>query len=289
MTRRAAALGVLADLAFGEAALRPHPVALFGSAMQRVESALWRDSRAPGVVHAAIGAGIGLAAGALTGSTAIAAYVATAPKGLHDAARAIHAELDRGDLEGARAALPSLVGRDPSQLDEKGIARAVVESVAENTVDGVIAPLCFAAVGGAPGAFLYRAINTMDSMVGHRGERYGRYGWAAAKIDDVANFVPARVTALLVAAVRPAQAGAVVDAVLHQAGAHPSPNAGVVEAAFAAALGIRLGGPLDYASGHEVRPTLGIGPVATPDDIPRAIALSRDVTLAAASVLLVSL
>ena len=160
----------------------------------------------------------------------------------------------------------------------------MVESVAENTVDAVVAPACWAAVGGAAGAGFYRAVNTLDAMVGHRNERYRRFGWAAARLDDVANWIPARLTGLLVAAVRPARAREVLDALVHPP-AHPSPNAGVAEAAFAAALGLRLGGDTVYAGRVDPRPTFGTGRPPEPADIDAAVRLSRDVTLALAALL----
>jgi adenosylcobinamide-phosphate synthase len=152
--------------------------------------------------------------------------------------------------------------------------------VAENTVDAVVAPLFWSAVAGSPGVLVYRALNTLDAMVGHRSPRYERFGWASARGDDVANWVPARVTALLVGMVRPRRAGAVWAAVRHQAPDHPSPNAGVAEAAFAAALGIRLGGTNVYGARIEHRPVLGWGGPPRPSDIPEARRLSRDVALA---------
>jgi adenosylcobinamide-phosphate synthase len=219
-------------------------------------------------------------------STTLATYLAVAGRGLRDAAADVAAPLEAGDVEAARRRLPSLVGRDVSGLDAKEVARAVVESLAENTVDAVVAPALWAAAAGAPGALGYRAVNTLDAMVGHRSTRYARYGWASARLDDVANWVPARVTAVLVAVVRPRRAGAVWMAVRSQARAHPSPNAGVAEAAFAAALGLRLGGPNRYGDRVELRPSLGVGRPAEPGDIAPAAALSRDVTLALAAVLL---
>ncbi|HXW77909.1 MAG TPA: CobD/CbiB family cobalamin biosynthesis protein, partial [Acidimicrobiales bacterium] len=193
--------------------------------------------------------------------------------------------LAEGDEKRARELLPALVGRDPTGLDVAEIARAVVESVAENTVDAVVAPALWAAVAGAPGAFGYRAVNTMDAMVGHRSPRYLNYGWASARLDDLANWVPARCTAALVALVRPGSAREIRRAVAMQAPAHPSPNAGVAEAAFAVALGIRLGGANRYGEQTEVRPQLGWGRGAQPDDIAQAVRLSRDVGTALAAVL----
>jgi len=281
----ATAIGVAADLLLGEPPLEPHPVALFGRAMRGVERVLYRDSRLAGVAHASAGVALGAIAGELVGSTAIAAYIVSAGRGLADAALAVAGALDCGDLVAARDLLPTLVGRDPTNLDEKEMARAVVESVAENTVDAVIAPAFWSAVGGARGGGAYRAINTLDSMVGHKSDRYLSYGWASARLDDVAAFAPARLTALLVAAVRPSAAAAVARTVARDAAAHPSPNAGVAEAAFAAALGLRLGGENTYGTRTEVRPTLGDGRPPEPADIARAVALSRDVTLAAVAAL----
>lgn len=271
------AAGLVADRLLGEPPTAVHPVVGFGRAMRAVERVLYRDGRAAGVAHAAAGLGLGLAAGRLLGSTAVATWLAVAGRALEHAALDVASALEAGDLDRARALLPALVGRDPTDLDEKEVARAVVESVAENTVDAVVAPAFWALVAGAPGALGYRAVNTLDAMVGHRSERYQRYGWASARVDDLAGWVPARVTAALVAAARPGAAPAVWTAVRSQAPAHPSPNAGVAEAAFAAALGLRLGGENRYCDRVEIRPPLGTGRPAEAADIPRAVALARDV------------
>ncbi|MGE3836021.1 MAG: CobD/CbiB family cobalamin biosynthesis protein [Acidimicrobiia bacterium] len=275
-----AAAGVLADRRLGEPRVEPHPVAAFGTVMAAVEDRLWADRHGPGVVHALAGVGIGAVAGHLVASTPLATYLAVAGHGLADAARAVEARLVAGDLAGARALLPALAGRDPSLLDEAGLARAVVESVAENTVDAVVAPALWGALLGGPGVLAHRAVNTMDAMVGHRSGRYRRYGTASARLDDAMAWVPARVTAGLVAAVRPGSARAVLRAVRHDAPAHPSPNAGVAEAAFAAALGLRLGGPLTYGSRPEVRPGLGDGRPPVTADIDAAVRLADHVGLA---------
>ncbi len=275
-----ASAGVVADRLFGEPPSPLHPVVGFGRVMRAVERGMYRDSRMPGVAHAAVGTGLGLAAGGLVGSTAMATWLAVAGRSLGDAATAVASALDCDDLPLARSRLPALVGRDPSALDEKEIARAVVESVAENTVDAVVAPALWAGFLGAPGALGYRAVNTLDAMVGHRSTRYRHYGWASARLDDWAGWVPARATAALVAAVRPRARRAVWTAVRTQAPAHPSPNAGVAEAAFAAALGLRLGGENRYGDRVELRPPLGTGRPAEPGDIAGAVALSRDVSLA---------
>jgi adenosylcobinamide-phosphate synthase len=275
-----AALGLLADRALGEPPDALHPVAGFGQVMQAAEARWYADRPARGIAHAALGLALGGGAGAVLRSTSAATYVAVAGRELGSVALGIGAALEAGDLDGARAALPSLVGRDPTGLDEKELARAVVESVAENTVDAVVAPALWAAVAGAPGVLAHRAVNTMDAMVGHRDERYARFGWAAARLDDAAAWVPARATAALVTIVRPGAAGAVRTAVRRDAPAHPSPNSGVAEAAFAAALGLRLGGESRYGDTVELRPTLGSGRPPAAADIRAAVDLSRDVTSA---------
>jgi adenosylcobinamide-phosphate synthase len=272
----------MADGLIGEPPPSLHPVRLFGLGMHHVEAIGYRDDRGAGVVHVALGTGLGLAAGAMVGSTATATYVAVAGRELRAIATSIGDALESSDLERARALMPSLVGRDVTGLDAAGMARAVVESVAENTVDGVVAPAWWAAIAGAPGAFAYRAVNTMDSMVGYRNDRYLRYGWASARLDDIAAYGPARLTAVLVAVVRPGTAGAIWRAVTTQAPLHPSPNAGVAEAAFAAALHLRLGGVNRYGETVEHRPALGNGRVPQPADIGRAVKLSKDVSAALA-------
>jgi adenosylcobinamide-phosphate synthase len=253
--------------------------------MRAVERRVYADRRTAGSAHAAAGMVVGAGAGAALRSTAGATYLAVAGRGLGGAALGVAAALEVGDLDRARSLLPALVGRDPTDLDEKEVARATVESVAENTVDAVVAPALWGAALGAAGALGYRAVNTMDAMVGHHSDRYERYGWASARLDDVAGWIPARITAGLVAAVRPVTAGEVLRTVRRDASGHPSPNAGVAEAAFAAALGLRLGGENHYGERVEVRPPLGSGRPAEPGDIARAVRLSRDVGLALAAVL----
>lgn len=285
--------GLVADRLLGEPPDPLHPLRLFGIAMAAVENHMWRDRRSAG----AVGAGAGLAMGAVGGAVlawAVGPRVATAAatggvvggRALDRAATAVGAALEAGDLDSARALLPALVGRDCEDLDESGIARAVVESVAENTVDAVVAPALWALAGGAPAAFAYRAANTLDAMVGHRSDRYRRYGWASARLDDGANWVPARVTAALVCALRPRSAPDVWAAVRDGARAHPSPNSGVAEAAFAGALGLRLGGEVSYLGAREERPVLGHGHPPAAADIRRAVKLSGHVTLALAAAVL---
>ena len=194
-----AAAGVMADRLLGEPPVAAHPVAGFGAVMREVETHLYRDARHAGAAHAAVGVGLAAAAGAALRSPAAAAYVAVAGRSLAQTALDIEATLDRHDIDAARAQLPALVGREPSQLEEPEIARAVVESVAENTVDAVVAPALWAAAAGAPGVFAYRAVNTLDAMVGHRSARYEQFGWASARLDDLAGLIPARVTASIFA------------------------------------------------------------------------------------------
>jgi adenosylcobinamide-phosphate synthase len=288
-----ASLGLLVDIAVGEPPIDPHPVAAFGEVMERLEAHTYQPTRVAGAVHAAVGTGLGAAAGIALAppfgggmvATAAATALAVAGKGLGAAAVDVAGPLARGDLDDARAKLPALVGRDPTGLDAPEIARAVVESVAENTVDAVVAPACWAAVAGAPGVLAYRAVNTLDAMVGHRSPRYEEFGWASARLDDAANWVPARLTAALVAAVRPATARDVARAVRTDAPAHPSPNSGVAEAAFAAALGLTLGGTNRYGEQTERRPLLGRGRAPEVGDIDRAVDLSQDVSLALAALL----
>jgi adenosylcobinamide-phosphate synthase len=288
----AVAVGLVGDRLLREPPNRFHPVAWFGTAMTQAEERFYADDRQRGVVHAAVGAGLGALAGLalrrVVGSvvaTATATAVTVGGRLLTDEARQIAAQLTAGDLEGARARLPALVGRDPTGLGEAEIARAVVESVAENTVDALVAPVVWAVAGGAAATTAYRAINTMDAMVGHHSPRYERYGWAAARLDDLAGWVPARLTAAIVAALRPGRARAIWRAVHDDAPLHPSPNAGVVEAAFAAALGLRLGGANVYAGRVEERAALGQGAPPTPADVEGAVTLSRQVANALAGAL----
>lgn len=280
------ALGLFADRYLGEPPLDPHPVAAFGSLLAALEQTTYDDDRAAGVVHAGLGVGAGVAAGSLLHSPAIATYLAVAGRALGDAALEVAEALALDDLARARTLLPSLVGRDPSRLDEHEIVRAVVESVAENTTDAVVAPAFWAVVAGAPGALGYRAVNTLDSMVGHHSPRYEHFGWASARADDAASWIPARVTAALVMLARPRRARAIWQIVQEDAPGHPSPNAGVAEAAFAAALGVRLGGINTYGDRVEVRARLGRGRDAEAGDIAAAVRLLADVQLLLALVLL---
>lgn len=289
-------LGYLADVVLADPPAG-HPVAGFGAAAASLERVTYRDNRTAGVVHVAvlvgavsmIGAALQLQArrfgryGSVI-ATALATWVALGGTSLTRVGSTMGELLGRNDLEAARRLLPSLCGRDPATLDAAGLIRATVESVAENTSDAQVAPLLWAAAGGVPAVLGYRAVNTLDAMVGHRSSHYARFGWAAARSDDVANYLAARVTAALTVMCAPVVGGSPLGAVAawrRDAGRHPSPNAGVVEAAFAGALGVRLGGPTQYHYELQIRPALGDGLPPRVADVGRAVRLSRTVQAAA--------
>ncbi|WP_374223375.1 cobalamin biosynthesis protein [Streptomyces sp. F63] len=288
-------LGFLGDLVLGDPR-RGHPVAAFGRAATAAERLLWRDHRGAGALYTALCAGgtVAAAAGlsravrrspaASAALTAAVTWTVLGGTSLGREARAIGAALDSGDLARARERLPGLCGRDPQSLDAPQLARAVVESVAENTSDAVVGALVWGAVAGVPGLAGFRAVNTLDAMAGHTSPRLRRFGWAPARLDDVAGFPGARLTAALAVLAGPDPRGA-LRVLRSDARRHPSPNAGPVEAAFAGALGVRLGGTLAYGGRVEHRPVLGAGnrPVE-PGDIERAVRLSRRVSALALAV-----
>ncbi|MFF8322678.1 cobalamin biosynthesis protein [Streptomyces bobili] len=290
-----AAAGLLGDLLLGDPR-RGHPVAVFGRAAGAVERVLWRDHRGWGALHALVCAGGAVALGSVASRavrtspaasvalTGAATWAVVGGTSLVREARGIGRALEAGDVEAARVRLPHLCGRDPQALDAEGIARAVVESVAENTSDAVVGALVWGAVGGVPGLLGFRAVNTLDAMVGHRSPRYRRYGWASARLDDLAGWPGARLTAVLAALAGPDPQGA-VRVWRADAAKHPSPNAGPVEASFAGALGVRLGGTLSYGGRVEQRPVLNTGGRdVTTRDVERAVRLSRRVGLLALGV-----
>lgn len=292
--RRAAgiAVGFLADLLLGDPR-RGHPVAGFGTGAARLEKLTYTDNRGTGALHTGLLlgglAGLGWAAGRgdRIWVTAAATYVALGGTSLNRVGGQMSALLETADLDGARALLPSLCGRDPAALDTSGLTRATVESLAENTSDAQVAPLVWAAIGGVPGVLVYRGANTLDAMIGHRSPRYLNFGWAAARFDDVLNYLPARLTGILTVVCAPVVGGsprAALRAWRRDAARHPSPNAGVAEASFAGALGVRLGGPTQYAHQLEIRPTLGDGRIPEVADVARAVRLSRAVQASAAAV-----
>jgi adenosylcobinamide-phosphate synthase len=296
-------IGAAADALLGDPR-RGHPVALFGRAAAAAEARAYTAAKARGaaytaacVLTVAVPAALvsrlarrwlprrpaALALLTVTGATGWACLGAAS---LAAEAERLAAALEAGDLAAARAVLPSLCGRDPAGLDESGLARAAVESVAENTCDAAVAPLLWGAVAGPAGLAAYRAANTLDAMVGYRTERYRDFGWASARLDDVAGAVPARLTGALAAfcaAAAGGRPGHALRAMLRDGAHHPSPNAGRCEAAFAGALGVRLGGTNVYAGATEYRPEMGDGRPPAVADIRRAVRLSRAVTWAAAA------
>ncbi|GAC01711.1 cobalamin biosynthesis protein CobD [Gordonia namibiensis NBRC 108229] len=284
--------GFLLDEALGDPSTG-HPVAGFGRLTSALERRMYRDSRAAGAGLVAVAAGgvvgvgvvatAGRRAPALVALTAASTWIALGGTSLCRVGDAVAEALESDDIDAARALIPSLCGRDPKSLDEAGICRAALESIAENTSDATIGPLFWGAVAGVPGILGYRAVNTLDAMIGYRNERYRDFGWAAARLDDIANIVPARLAGALIVLVSGSPRGA-AEAWRRDSHAHPSPNAGVVEAAFAGALGVQLGGRTVYPHGVEQRPTLGSGPAPKPADLRAAVELSRRVqrtTLAA--------
>jgi adenosylcobinamide-phosphate synthase len=287
--------GVLLDAALGDPR-RFHPTAGYGRLAGALEHRLYAPTRPAGAAYATIAVGVPVALataatlatrrhpGLRAGLVAATTWATLGGTTLRREATGIADTLDGGDLPAARSRLPHLCGRDPSTLDESELARATVESVAENSSDAEVAPLVWGAVAGLPGLVGYRAVNTLDAMVGHRSDRYRRFGTAAARLDDAANLAPARLTAALtVLAARPLGGSwrGALRTWLRDGGRHPSPNSGRCEAAMAGALGVRLGGRNVYAGRVEVRPTLGDGRTVKPDDIHAAVRISRAVGLAA--------
>lgn len=293
-------IGFVLDRGLGDPR-RGHPVAGFGTVAMDMEKVTYRDDRAAGVVHEVVLVGGVVAAGvaarrAIRGRsgaaargfgeialTAAATWTVLGGTTLARTGRAMADLLEAGDIAGARELLPSLCGRDPALLDADGLARAALESIAENTSDATVAPLFWGAVAGVPGLLGYRAVNTLDAMVGYRNERYGRFGWAAARTDDVANLGAARVAGLITTMLAPVAGGRPGNAWRawrRDARKHPSPNAGVAEASMAGALGVQLGGRTEYRYGIEMRPTLGDGPAPRVADLRRAVRLSEAVQVA---------
>jgi adenosylcobinamide-phosphate synthase len=287
------ALGFLADARWGDPR-RFHPVAGFGAVAGWLEDRAYADDRMTGMHYVAVLVGATAGGGALLSRACaphpISRIVVTAGltwavlggRSLRREASLVAGQLEADDLPAARQQVRNLVGRETAELSPGEVARATVESVAENTSDAVVAPLLWGAVGGLPGLVGYRAINTLDAMVGHRSPRYLRFGWAAARLDDLVNWVPARVSGIAAVVWAPLVDGSprqALRAVADGAGRHPSPNAGVVEAAFAGALGIRLGGRNVYHGQAEDRGELGTGRQVEIADIARANRLAAAVSL----------
>jgi adenosylcobinamide-phosphate synthase len=290
-------LGFAADRTFGDPR-RFHPVAGFGRAAAALEKPLYADTRAAGTSYTAVLIGTTALAGVLvervtrhrpvlhTLVTAATTWAVLGGRSLEREAEVMAGLLETEDLAAARHRLSHLCSRDATDLDPAELARATVESIAENTSDACVAPLLWGGVLGVPGLVGYRAVNTLDAMVGYRSARYRNFGWASARLDDLANYLPARACAWLtgVTAGRPQEARRVWR---QHAPRHPSPNAGPVEAAFAGSLGLRLGGANTYGDEVEDRGTLGDGPRPGVPDIRRTARLARRVATAAAGVAVV--
>lgn len=288
-------LGVGLDRVLADPA-RWHPVAGFGTLAARLEQTTYADRRAGGAAHVLLLVGGCVALGAVAERatrdrpvphalvTAAATWTVLGGTTLGREAAEVARLLEAGRLDDARTQVARLVGRDTRTLEATDVARAALESLAENTSDAVVAPLVLGAVAGVPGLLGYRAANTLDAMVGHRSARYARFGWAAARLDDGLNLPGARLTAAL-ATVLGADPAASLRAWRRDAGAHPSPNAGPVEAAFAGALGVRLGGRTVYGTGAEarveLRPVLGDGRVPAAHDVARGRRLADRVGVGA--------
>ncbi|MCK1546623.1 cobalamin biosynthesis protein CobD [Bradyrhizobium sp. 147] len=279
-----------------------HPVTWLGRLIATVDTAWNRASdppafrRAAGVAGALAVIAVSIALGWVLQSVlpwgwiqialvGVLAWPLVALRSLHDHVAAVATPLQARDIAGARDAVSRIVGRDPAALDEPGIARAAIESLAENASDGIVAPVFWGAVFGLPGILGYKAINTLDSMIGHRSERHEAFGWAAARIDDVANFVPARVTGFLFVLLAQRRLEA-LSCMRRDARRHRSPNAGWPEAAMAGALGVRLSGPRIYHGSVTNEPWLNEGardPLAA--DINHGLAVYRRSMLLLAAVL----
>ncbi len=278
-------IGLFLDRLLGEPRTAIHPIVWLGDGLNKLEERTYVDTRKAGVLHLGVALGSGAVIARLltktlghTAATAVSVAVASSGRMLGQSANRIGDQLAAGDLEGARHSLPTLVGRDPSDLDTQAAARAVIESVAENTVDAVTATLFFGFVGGPTAVICHRISNTLDAMVGHRTARYENFGWASARLDDALAATPARLTVMALMMVRPTKAQSILHTVRRDAWRHPSPNGGLVEAGFAAALGLRLGGENSYEGIIEDRGTLGTGLEPGPADIVRAVTLSSQVS-----------
>jgi adenosylcobinamide-phosphate synthase len=291
--------GAVADRVAGDPR-RGHPVAAFGSVAAALERRAWRPTRTAGAAHVLALVGGATVAAALADRrlrrrpaarallVAATTWTALGGRSLALAGRELAGAVRAGDLERARRLAPTLVGRDPGGLDAAELCRAAVESVADNTADAVVGPLLWGALAGPAGVAAYRAANTLDAMVGHRSPRYLRFGWAAARLDDVLTWPAARLGAALACLLAPAvggDRGRARRTLRRDGGAHPSPNAGRMEAAFAGALEVRLGGRNRYGDRVEERPALGEGPPPGPRDVDRAVRLSLLVGAAATALL----
>lgn len=290
------ALGTVADGVVPDPQ-RHHPVAWFGSWAMAVERHGYADRRAAGAAQVAVClaplAVLGVAAEvagrrhplAQLGLTALATWTVTGGTSLAREGEIMASHLAAGDLPAARGRLGHLCGRLPDELDEPELARATLESVAENSADAVVAPLFWGAIAGVPGLLLHRGINTLDAMIGHHNQRYENFGMVAARLDDAACWLPARITGGLACALAGPRRAAAWRVMRRDAHDHPSPNGGWCESAWAGALGVQLGGRNVYPGGRvEHRGLLGDGPCPRADDLQRACGLARRVQWTATGV-----
>jgi adenosylcobinamide-phosphate synthase len=276
-----AAAGLEAAVGYPNALHRrvPHPVVWIGGLISALEAGLNHSGfsamtrRLLGVVTlltiVAISALAGWLVADLGGPWAIVLVgtLGLAQRSLFDHVSAVAKPLAAGDLDSARITVGHIVGRDVAHLSESDIATAAIESLAESFCDGIVAPLFWFVVGGLPGLFVYKAVNTADSLIGHREPRWRAFGWASARFDDLLNLIPARLAGVVIALA--GRGGWKV--MLRDARKHASPNAGWPEAAMAGALGVQLGGPAWYDGALSQRPVLGEGRAATPSDLTRAL------------------
>jgi adenosylcobinamide-phosphate synthase len=278
MSARLALAGLAAEAVLGWPDRLPHPVQAIGALLDRLDRDLNRPPlrRAKGVAALAVTVGAAAGTAAVLGRIAPPARIALASAGLAQRSlwqhvRAVEQARAIGDIALARAEVARIVGRDTAALDASGIATAAIESLAESFNDGVVAPALWLAVGGLLGLWAYKAVNTADSIIGHRTPRHASFGWAAARADDAMNLVPARIAGLLIVV---AAGGRGIDVMRRDAHRHASPNAGWPEAAMAGALGLRLGGPVSYDGAPHARPWFGDGDApAGAADIARALRL----------------
>jgi len=290
------------DLIIGDPHWLPHPVRIIGKVIEYLERALRKNNqnqqteKIKGIILAVITVGLSyftiyfliyvggiISPGLKFAFSSFFIFTTLSTKNLGEEAFSVYRALEEDNLELARERVSRIAGRDTKDLDEEEIVRATVETVAENTVDGIISPLFYAVLGGAPLAMAYKAVNTLDSMVGYKNEKYLYFGWCSAKLDDLVNYLPARISILLipVASLIVGQRGLMaLRAIFRDGKKSPSPNAGIPEAGFAGSLGIQLGGLNFYQGAKEYRPILGDKlKKKSPKDILKAIWLSCTVSM----------
>ncbi|MBM7854335.1 adenosylcobinamide-phosphate synthase [Desulfohalotomaculum tongense] len=296
---------LLLDFLLGDPHWLPHPVVLMGRLILRLEGLLRRVFKSStgqyfaGVIMVLVTVGSAFfitwqlifwafRLNSYLGWTVhlLLLFTTLAVRSLHQHALAVAEPLAKGNIAEARRQLAKIVGRDTDNLSPREVSRGAVETVAENTVDGIISPLFYAFIGGAPLAMAYKAVNTLDSMIGYRDERYARLGWAAARLDDIANYLPARITGLIFLLISPFTPGGfkgTYTALRRDAAKHPSPNSGIPEAAVAGALKVQLGGTNYYRGVASHRALMGENLEALGvQHIHRAVKLMYAVTAAAA-------